>query len=133
MVALLWADGKREAALRLEGLWNGLGIRLRFSLCCGYPLNGFSGALDGSHLARVCAEHSHVVPAESYSALTSSDARLRSISHLQQKAALLDAEANRRREAEKSLNLRKQELADFLENAVEGLQRTNPFFSSSFD
>ena len=123
MVALLWSEGNREAAVRLEELWNELSEKLPFSLCCGYPLNAFSNDLDAALFLKVCAEHSHVVPAESYSALTSPDARLRSISHLQQKASLLDAEATRRREAEKSLNLRKQELADFLENAVEGLQR----------
>jgi hypothetical protein len=102
MVALLWSEGKREAAVRVEELWNELAKKLPFSLCCGFPLNAFSDDLDAALFLKVCAEHSHVVPAESYSALTSPDARLRSISHLQQKPALLDAEANRRREAEKS-------------------------------
>lgn len=41
MVALLWAEGNREGALRLEQLWNELARTRSFSLRCGYPLNSF--------------------------------------------------------------------------------------------
>ncbi len=112
MVALLWADGKRDAALRLEALWNDLSKRLRFSLCCGYPLNSFSSALDGHYLAKVCAEHSHVIPAESYTALTDPDDRQRTITYLQQKAKLLESEMAVRKKVEEELCARIAELAD---------------------
>src|SRR5207244_2482516 len=38
MVDLLWRDGNSEAAVQLEGLWNDLGKRYRFSLLCGYTM-----------------------------------------------------------------------------------------------
>ena len=112
MVALQWAEGKRDAALRLEALWNDLNQRLRFSLCCGYPLNSFSSVLDGNYLAKVCAEHSHVIPAESYSALNNVDERRRTIAHLQQKARLLESEMSVRRKVEEDLRKKVSELAE---------------------
>jgi signal transduction histidine kinase/CheY-like chemotaxis protein len=112
MVALLWAEGKRDAALRLEALWNGLNQRMSFSLVCGYPLNSFSTALDGDYLVKVCAEHSHVIPAESYAALTNLDERQRSITYLQQKAQLLETEVAMRKQVEASLRSRVTELAE---------------------
>lgn len=38
MVALLWAEGKNEAALQLEKLWNQLATTYSFSLHCAYPI-----------------------------------------------------------------------------------------------
>ncbi len=112
MVALLWAQGKRDAALRLEAMWNDLGKRLRFSLCCAYPLNNFSTALDGDYLARVCAEHSHVIPAESYSALANENERQRAITFLQRKAQMLESEMATRKKVEDDLRAKIVELAD---------------------
>ena len=37
MVAVLWAQGKHKAAIRLEELWNELAKQREFSLLCGYP------------------------------------------------------------------------------------------------
>src|ERR1051325_3166441 len=42
MVALLWSEGKREAAVRLEQLWNDLYSTHSFSLLCAYPLSDFA-------------------------------------------------------------------------------------------
>jgi len=112
MVALLWADGKRDAALRLEALWNDLGKRQHFSLFCAYPLNSFSSALDGQYLTKVCAEHSEVIPAESYRELTNNDERQRTITHLQQKAQLLESEMAVREQVEAQLRNKIAELAD---------------------
>jgi len=96
MVALLWAQGKCEAAIRLEQLWNELARRHSFTLRCAYPMSCFSndstdseGSAD-SLFHRICAEHSVVIPAESYTALGNDD-RLRLVSSLQQKAQQLDA------------------------------------------
>jgi MEDS: MEthanogen/methylotroph, DcmR Sensory domain len=74
MVALLWADGRRDAAIRLEELWNNLRKTRSFSLFCAYPMNGFDGqSLAAGGLSDVCAGHSRVIPAESYTALTNAD------------------------------------------------------------
>lgn len=52
MVAVLWQQGHREAALRLEELWNRLGEILPFTLYCAYH-----GEVD----ERICCAHSSVV------------------------------------------------------------------------
>ncbi len=99
MVALLWAEGKRSAALRLEELWNDLHKIRTFSLYCAYPLNGFGGEMLAAGLQDVCAAHSRLIPAESYTALTNRDDRLRTIIELQQKARTLEAEIAVREQA----------------------------------
>lgn len=119
MVALLWAEGHHDAAINLEALWNKLHETHSFLLFCAYPINGFGGEALASPLGAVCAEHSHVIPAESYTALTSPDERLRAIILLQQKARLLEAEIAERRQAEDALRAVKDEL----EVQVEDLRR----------
>ncbi|HTV09676.1 MAG TPA: MEDS domain-containing protein [Candidatus Aquilonibacter sp.] len=64
MVALLWAEGNRDAALQLEQLWNELGRRHSFHLRCAYPRDGFSRGPDDAFFARICAEHNHVLSSE---------------------------------------------------------------------
>lgn len=112
MVAILWAQGRRDAAIKLEELWSELGQRITFSLCCAYPMTGFSAATDGDYLTRVCAEHTHVVPAESFTALTNADDRQRRIAYLQQKASLLESEMAVRKKIEAELRNKIAELAD---------------------
>jgi PAS domain S-box-containing protein len=126
MVALLWADGNRKAAVRLEEMWNTFMKTHALALCCAYPLHSFGSDADASLFLKVCAQHTPVLPAESYSALTTEADRLRAISLLQQKARVLDAEKAGRKEAEKSLHLRQKELSDFIENALEGLHQVGP-------
>jgi PAS domain S-box-containing protein len=126
MVALLWGEGKPEAALRLEQLWNGLGKTHSFSLRCAYPLKGFSRQEHGEPLLKICAEHHAVIPGEGYTALISEGERLRNITHLQQKAQALETEMAERREVQITLQRRESELADLLENAVEGVQQVGP-------
>jgi len=70
MVALLWTDGKFEAAIRLEQLWNELAGTHSFQLHCAYPLSQFSKQEDTEKIQEICAEHSHVVPTEQYTTLT---------------------------------------------------------------
>ncbi len=126
MVALLWADGNRKAAVRLEEMWNTFMKTHALALCCAYPLHSFGSDADASLFLKVCAQHTPVLPAESYSALTTEADRLRAISLLQQKARVLEAEKAGRKEAEKSLHLRQKELSDFIENALEGLHQVGP-------
>ncbi len=92
MVALLWAEGKAEEALRLEQLWNELGKVHTFSLLCAYPITGFNSERHIEPFLRLCEQHSSVIPSESYLALGNEEDRLRSIAHLQQKAHVLEKE-----------------------------------------
>ena len=57
MVALLWSSGRREAALRLEELWNELLQERAFALFCAYPLRIFDSP-DSIH--HVCGHHTLV-------------------------------------------------------------------------
>ncbi|HEY0324283.1 MAG TPA: ATP-binding protein [Pyrinomonadaceae bacterium] len=103
MVALLWAEGNYDAAIRLEELWNALQETHSFALFCAYPMNGFAGEGQGHGLSNVCTTHSRVIPAESYTALDGLEERLREITLLQQKARSLEAEIVERKKAEELL------------------------------
>ena len=61
MVAVLWAQGKHRAAIRLEELWNALARQQAFSLLCGYPASTFDAPALASLLEEVCACHSQVI------------------------------------------------------------------------
>ena len=126
MVALLWAEGNSEAAIQLEKLWNSLAKVKPFTLCCAYPLNGFARHVHGAPFLEACAEHSHVIPAESYLALTSADERHRTIAELQQKTAALRTEIDEHKKTHEALQRREQDVSDFLEYAAEGLHRVGP-------
>ena len=126
MVALLWAAGNLDAALRLEALWNELAARHPFSLLCAYPLRGFARAAQAPQLLTICAAHTHVLPAESYSALASPDERLRTIVQLQQKAQALDTELAERQSLEQALRRSEQEFEDFFDQAPIGLHWVGP-------
>src|SRR6202795_4763911 len=61
MVSLLWTEGKVEAAIRLEQLWNELAKKQSFSLRGAYPATNFLGQENAQPLKRMCAEHSAVL------------------------------------------------------------------------
>lgn len=126
MVALLWADGHGDAALRLEQLWKALATIHDFALLCAYPLRGFDRAVHGQPFLQICMAHAHVHPAEGYTALDSPDARLRTIAQLQQRAQALEVEIAERQQLEAALRRREQELDDFFEHAVVGLHWVGP-------
>jgi PAS domain S-box-containing protein len=123
MVTVLWAEGKAEAAIQLEQLWNGLAQTHAFSLRCAYPIQGFDQDHHALPFLKICDAHSAVIPGESYSALDSDQERLRNIGFLQQRAQALEKEKLERKHVENSLRLREAELTDLLENAPEGVQR----------
>jgi PAS domain S-box-containing protein len=103
MVGLLWEDGNYAAAIELEALWNELRTTQNFSLLCAYPA-GACADEDGARWVReACDGHSRVIPAESYSGLTSADERLRAIVLLQHRAQALHAEIAERRATEEKL------------------------------
>ncbi|MFN2416452.1 MAG: ATP-binding protein [Pyrinomonadaceae bacterium] len=110
MVALLWAEGRADAALRLEALWNELQQSRPFLLFCAYPMSCFGGESHAGPLGHVCSSHSRVIPAESYTAHAGADERLLAIVELQRKAALLAAEVAEHREAEAALRRLKEDL-----------------------
>ncbi|HET7109112.1 MAG TPA: PAS domain S-box protein [Candidatus Acidoferrum sp.] len=76
MVSLLWTEGKVEAAIRLEQLWNELAKNLTFSLRCAYPVSHFNGEKNSQPLMRVCAEHSAIVLDEGDTSFASGEAKI---------------------------------------------------------
>jgi PAS domain S-box-containing protein len=76
LVSLLWKEGKTEAAIRLEQLWNELTKMHSFSLRCAYPVANFCGEKNAQPLIRICAEHSAVVLDESDTSFTSGEAKI---------------------------------------------------------
>jgi hypothetical protein len=68
LVAVLWAAGKPESAIRLEEMWNELARELDFCLCCAYPMSGFSNR-HAAPFMKICAQHSHVFTAAQVAAL----------------------------------------------------------------
>jgi DNA-binding NarL/FixJ family response regulator len=57
---LLWAEGKVDAAIRLEQLLNQLATIYEFDLLCAYPLSAFHGKEDEHVFQRISSEHSAV-------------------------------------------------------------------------
>jgi len=112
MVALLWADGRKDAALRLEELWNDLAKSHSFALLCAYPIAAFGAHADEPLFDSVSELHSEVQPTESFTELGETVDRLRAIAGLQQKAAALETELVRRRALEQELHSKIEQLAD---------------------
>jgi signal transduction histidine kinase len=110
MVALLWAAGNIDAALQLERLWNQLVHSHSFQLHCAYPIHVFGHEGYNRAFLDICAEHTHVIPTEEYTALPNEDDRLRHIALLQQRALTAEAESARRLRAEEALR-RSEKLA----------------------
>jgi hypothetical protein len=59
-VAVLWQQGAREAAIRLEDLWNSLHSQDKFTLFCAYPKAGFTSDSTAG-IRKVCCSHSKVI------------------------------------------------------------------------
>jgi KaiC/GvpD/RAD55 family RecA-like ATPase len=60
MVDVLWKEGKEDAAIRLEMLWNHLAQKYGFALLCGYAMGHFYKQT--TRFEEVCRQHAHVVP-----------------------------------------------------------------------
>jgi hypothetical protein len=65
VVGLLWADGKAEAAIELERLWNDVAKEGPCHLRCFYQIASFSDAGQNELFLKLCAEHADVIPPES--------------------------------------------------------------------
>jgi signal transduction histidine kinase len=124
MVALLWERGNPEGAIRLEQLWNNIGQIYPISLRCAYPIRGFNRQQHGELFLRICGEHSHVIPAESYAMQNQSEEqRLRSITYLQQKAQALETEMAERKRVEEVLRRTQAELESVVEQRTSALRQ----------
>ena len=121
MVATLWARNQREAALRLERLWNQLAEKHQFHLLCAYPMHLFSQQQDWESLLKICAEHSHVYAAERPTQGGPHQDYLHSMLLLQQKVRALESEIQHREKIHSTLRERVAELSDSLENATTGM------------
>jgi hypothetical protein len=60
MVALLWDEDNRDAAIALENLWNDLSERERYTLLCAYPLSSMEWGPDNAPFREICSTHSSV-------------------------------------------------------------------------
>jgi PAS domain S-box-containing protein len=96
MVALLWAEGKHDAAIRLEQLWNDADKSRLCSLVCAYPLSGFDREKHARMFFSICGEHTDVVPVEGY-ALAQGQKR-RAMARMQQRNQALEREIELSRE-----------------------------------
>jgi signal transduction histidine kinase/ActR/RegA family two-component response regulator len=102
LVALLCAAGNVQGALDLERLWTKLQESHSFSLFCAYPLAQFARRELHDAFADVCATHSRIIPAESFTTLEPEQQTL-AIAVLQQKAQALESEVSERAKVEENL------------------------------
>lgn len=56
----LWAEGKADAAIRLEQLWDEVGTTFEVDILCGYAISSFHGDEDEHVFQSIRAEHSAV-------------------------------------------------------------------------
>jgi hypothetical protein len=59
MVDVLWKQGRADAAIRLEILWNELAQTHAFQLLCGYSIGNFYKQAE--YFEQVCQQHTHVL------------------------------------------------------------------------
>jgi DNA-binding NarL/FixJ family response regulator len=58
--SVLWAEGKADAAIRLEQLWDKVGKAFGVDILCGFALSSFHGDKDEHVFQSISAEHSAV-------------------------------------------------------------------------
>jgi PAS domain-containing protein len=111
MVAVLWAQGRCEAAVRLEEMWNELLRQHAFSLRCAYPMHLFADGAQAGLFSPVCKQV-HWVCAS-----------------LQQKTQILQAvvearerEIAQRKRAEERLRRSEEFTKKVVESSVDGVE-----------
>jgi PAS domain S-box-containing protein len=129
MVNVLLMAGNTVAAIQLEQFWNHLATTHSFSLRCAYPMEGFERAGDRVAFVGVCAEHTGVIPAESYTELNEED-RLRRIAYLQQQAQALEAEVTHCQKVKEELQRSHVELQQTSSALRESEERYRVLFRS---
>jgi len=58
--SVLWAEGKADAAIRVEQLWDEVGKTFGLDILCGYALSSFHGEEDEHVFQSICAKHSAI-------------------------------------------------------------------------
>jgi CheY-like chemotaxis protein len=129
MVELLWREGKREAALELERMWNRLAAEQPFSLLCAYSIGGFPVSEDASAFEEVCELHTHVRPHEPFGDGRDGPIRALSLARLQQRSRALEHEVMERQRAELALHKARGELAQSSRRLTEALQAKDEMLS----
>ena len=129
MVALLVADGRGDAALALEALWNGLQSRYPFVLFCAYSLDLMADARDDTLIRDVCLTHGQVIPGESFLRLPDEESRDRLVVELQQRSRWLEAEIAARERAEDELGRALVTAHEAREAAEEALRLREDFIA----
>ena len=126
MVALLWANGNRQGAIELEDLWNQLAARLKFSLCCGYPMKGFSKDSDSELFDKICSQHSDVIPPESFASTSKKEEKIRLVSSMKQRASTVqvmiekrEKEIAERKEVEEKLRRSEEFARNIVESSID--------------
>jgi DNA-binding NarL/FixJ family response regulator len=56
----LWAQGKADAAIQVEHLWDEIAKTCELDILCGYMLNSFQREQESHIYEKICAEHSSV-------------------------------------------------------------------------
>jgi hypothetical protein len=64
MVDVLWKQGREDAAIRLEMLWNTLASRYGFALLCGYSMSNFYRQAE--KFEEACDQHTHVLDPDTH-------------------------------------------------------------------
>jgi len=123
MVAVLWSEGKRAAAVQLEELWNDFIRSHSLSLLCAYPIAQFSSTEDQHLFSQICAQHSSVVPTETFATMGAEERNWRVIAELQQRAESLALEVKARKIAEAKLRAVQTELETLVEQRTTALRK----------
>ena len=87
---------------------------------------GFDDASDVQPFNGICACHSRVIPAESYAAIDTADRPPSDNQPVAAKSAVAGSRDRASPGSRKALSKRERELADFFENATEGLHKVGP-------
>ena len=90
LAALLWKQGRPEAAVRLEQLFNELATRCSFTLLCVHSMRDCADARHIRPFEALCAAHNRIVPVDE-ELLSSPLQRQRVVAQLQQKELILQA------------------------------------------
>ena len=92
MVALLWADGQREATIGLEELWRDLAQRHALHLLCAYPIRAFGPQKYQRDFSSICEDHTHVNAVAALRLAALCRITMRRLVRLQKKARVMEAE-----------------------------------------
>jgi signal transduction histidine kinase len=123
MVDLLWRGGNKQAALRLEAMWNDFSASHSLSLLCAYVMGNFYRSSDAESFREVCRAHAQVVspPADGAARVAEPGTERRELSELQHHARALEHEIEHRKELEGALRealIREQEARAEAERSV---------------